>query len=129
MPHSATGGRALSILYADDMVSLAEVIGLILQEDGHRVEIAPDGDAALAEIDANPGKFDLVITDHIMPRRNGPELVRALRERQYPGKVIVFSSEVGDGATEAYDGLQVDHFLYKPVSTPKLKKILAKLCP
>lgn len=119
--------RTFRILYADDMCELRDLARLSLPRDGHRVECVANGREALEKITHNPGAFDLVITDHHMPEMNGLELVRLLRQRTYPGKVLVFCSELSREVREAYRRLAVDEVLYKPVVPAELRQVLRRI--
>ena len=120
--------RALHILYADDVRELREVARLSFERDGHHIDCVDDGDVALEKITAGPA-YDLVITDHCMPRMDGLELVTRLRERNFPGKIIVFCSELSDEVAAAYRALHVERLLYKPIFPSKLRLVLAELFP
>lgn len=74
----AEGKAGLRILLVDDDESDRLLAQRALQKAGHRVELAADGHEALASITAAPSQ--LVITDIDMPRMNGLELCRRLRE-------------------------------------------------
>ena len=66
------------ILVVDDELSNAEVLALILHEEGFQVMVAGDGRQALERIEeAAP---DLLITDYMMPGMSGVELARAVRQ-------------------------------------------------
>jgi chemotaxis protein histidine kinase CheA/CheY-like chemotaxis protein len=87
---SASGGAAVqarikkkkTILLAEDVLSTAMLEKSILESVGYAVVIARDGQEALQK--ASQENFDLVITDVLMPRMDGFELVRRLRgERRY----------------------------------------------
>jgi CheY-like chemotaxis protein len=62
-----------SILVVEDDPSVAEMLLDILEDEGYSVALAADGEHALAQL--AEGRYDLVITDLMMPRRDG----RALR--------------------------------------------------
>jgi CheY-like chemotaxis protein len=65
------------ILVADDEILLAEILAVMLTDDGHEVVTAPHGRAALQMIrDRKPA---LVITDFMMPLMTGLELAQALQ--------------------------------------------------
>ncbi len=123
-----TAGRHLRILYADDLRELREVARLSLSREGHRIECVEDGQLALARVTADPG-FDLIITDHHMPRMNGLELVTHLRAREFSGKIMVFSSELSPAVALEYARLKVDCILYKPVFPSVLRQTLRALFP
>lgn len=118
--------RLLRILYADDLPELRDVARISFSREGHGIECLPDGRQALDRIRADAG-FDLVITDHHMPHMNGLALVRALREMEYPGKIVVFSSELDPRVTAAYKALHVDRILFKPIFPSVLRQALAEL--
>jgi two-component system chemotaxis response regulator CheY len=126
-PHGQ--GKALRILYAEDMPELRDVARISLARDGHAIECAEDGAVAWEKISADPGRFDLVITDHHMPNMNGVELVLRLRSLPFPGKIMVFSSELSREVNNAYRELKVDRILFKPVLPTVLRGVLAELCP
>jgi CheY-like chemotaxis protein len=118
--------RFLRICYADDMLELREVARLSLSREGHGIECYPDGAQALARVTADP-TFDLVITDHHMPVLNGLGFVTALRNLEFAGKIMVFSSELSLEVAKEYNRLGVDRILYKPVFPSTLRQALAEL--
>lgn len=124
----ASAKRFLRILYADDLRDLRDIMRITLSRGGHGIECVEDGVLALARISADSG-FDLVITDHHMPNLNGLELVKRLREQVFPGKIMVFSSELSPAVASEYERLKVDRILYKPVYPSALREALAELFP
>jgi two-component system, chemotaxis family, chemotaxis protein CheY len=115
------------ILYADDLQELRDMVQITLARDGHAVACAADGLLAWERIAAEPGAFDLVITDHHMPNMNGLELVTRLRALPFAGKILLFSSGLSNEVCEAYHRLKVDYILHKPVFPHELRQALAKL--
>jgi two-component system KDP operon response regulator KdpE len=67
------------ILVADDEAAIRKVVRDALEKAGHAVETAIDGDEAAILFEG--GDFDLVVTDLNMPRLDGLELVRRVRQR------------------------------------------------
>jgi two-component system chemotaxis response regulator CheY len=114
------------VLYADDLLELRELMQLVLMRDGHTLEAFADASLALPRIEAAPGDFDVVITDHHMPVMNGLEFVQHLRQTPYAGRILVFSSELAPAVREAYLALGVDHVLAKPVLPAELRRLLAR---
>ena len=112
------------VLYVDDMRELREVARLALSRVGHKVECVPDGKDALALIHANPGAFDMVITDHHMETMNGLELVMRLREIHFQGRIAVVSSELNEDVEDEYRNLGIGQILYKPVSLSALRSLV-----
>jgi CheY-like chemotaxis protein len=107
------------ILLVDDNDIQAATRKAILLRLGRGVIIASDGARALEvlrEADA-AHPIGLVITDHLMPRMNGPEFVTELR-KNYPQLPVLVLSGMED-AEEAYDDLDVV-FRMKPLPPEEL---------
>jgi len=119
-------GKPLRILYADDVPELRNLLQVMFERDGHLIECHPDGQSALTRMAGN-SDFDLVITDHHMPRMNGLEFVAQLRELPFRGKIMVFSSELSPLVADKYLRLGVDRILYKPVYPSALRQVMAEL--
>ena len=124
---SASSIRPLRILYADDMKQLREFMTIMLNREGHLVETVEDGAEALDWINRAPDAFDLLITDHHMPRLTGLELVRGVRHLPFAGKIIVFSSELSELVHERYQRLNVDLILPKPIFPVTFRQLLNQL--
>jgi CheY-like chemotaxis protein len=102
---------------------------MALNREGYTVECVSDGNVALQKLDEDSVPFDLIITDHHMPHMNGLELVSRLRAGPFPGKILVFSSELSHDVNGAYRELKVDKILYKPVPPSAMRQALAELFP
>ncbi|MBI2814187.1 MAG: response regulator [Opitutae bacterium] len=119
--------KSLRVLYADDLRELRQLLEVVLGRDGHKVESVSDGNLALNLLRANPTGYDVVITDHHMPTVSGLELVAQLREMQFAGKIIVFSSELSEAVDASYRAHKVDFLLPKPVFPSDLRALFATL--
>lgn len=119
--------KSLRVLYADDMKELRQLLEVVLSRDGHTVESVSDGNLALDLVRADPSAFDVVITDHHMPTVSGLELVARLRAMSYPGRIIVFSSELSEEVDNGYRSHKVDFILPKPVFPSELRALFATL--
>jgi len=127
-PLTSVPHKPLRILYAEDMSELRQVAQISLTRHGHFIECCVDGTAALERLTAAPGDFDVLITDHHMPKMNGLELIGALRRSQrFTGKIVVFCSELSPQVSAAYASLRVDTFLKKPVLPSALREVLTRL--
>ena len=67
------------ILVVEDEHHLAQGLSFNLEADGHDVSVIGDGDAALQQVRAQPGQFDLVLLDVMLPGRDGFEVATELR--------------------------------------------------
>ncbi|AOS43174.1 Sensory/regulatory protein RpfC [Lacunisphaera limnophila] len=131
-PASTTGNpthprKSMRVLYADDMRELRQLLEIVLGRDGHKVDSVHDGKLALEILKKDLGAYDVVITDHHMPSISGLELVGELRAIKYPGRIIVFSSELSTEVDAAYRRHRVDHILPKPIFPSDLRAIFATL--
>ncbi len=123
---AASARKPLRILYADDVRELREVARLSLSHEGHTIECVADGSLALARLREDPA-FDLLITDHHMPVLNGLELVTAVRQLPFAGRILVFCSELDPRVAAQYRALHVDAILYKPVFPSTLRATLTAI--
>ena len=73
------------------------------------------------------GGYRAFITDHHMPTVSGLELVARLREMNYTGRIIVFSSELSEAVDASYRKYKVDFLLPKPVFPSDLRALFATL--
>lgn len=100
------------ILLVDDNPVQASTRKIILERTGSTVKVASSGIEALTILsDPAQGEIGLLITDHLMPGMNGPELVRALRESGLHLPVLVLSG-LPDAELQ-YEGLGIS-FRLKP---------------
>ncbi|MDT7043716.1 response regulator [Candidatus Nitronereus thalassa] len=80
------------ILLVDDDPDVREVLRKDLQQEGHEVEEAANGQEALVAYRQNPA--DLVITDIFMPEKGGLELITELRSEFPNSKIFAMSAEL-----------------------------------
>jgi CheY-like chemotaxis protein len=106
-------GNPIRVLWVDDQPTVREVTEIFLSRAGYDVESAANGEAAWEKIGRDIDAFDLVITDCQMPLLNGVELVKRLRERNFAGRIIVFSSGLDSDLTNEFRALQVDAIVPK----------------
>ena len=111
-----------TILVADDDAAMREVLEMRLREWGFDVLLAQDG-AEAAEI-ADSENPDLVLSDLVMPRVSGLDLLRHLKTGQKSCIVILITAEGSiDAAVEAMKQGARD-FVTKPIDYPKLRSVL-----
>jgi len=104
--------RTLRILVVDDQEHMRELLVEALSADGHSVEPAENGMAAVKLFDTQP--YDLVVSDLQMPQMDGRQMYRELRARGYEMPVMVVSAY---GADRACDELRAQGALSKPFDT------------
>jgi signal transduction histidine kinase/ActR/RegA family two-component response regulator len=119
-PHSS----ALRILVVDDNHDAAESLAMLLQQMGHEVHLAFGGEEALAtETGFRPEVF---ILDIGLPRMDGYELARRLREREESGKAhyIALSGYAQEENRRKALAGGFDHYMIKPLEFDRLLTIL-----
>ncbi len=117
--------KRLRILAVDDEPIIAESIAYVLEAPHRKIVVAQDGKEALDL--AAKENFDVVITDHRMPRAGGLELVRKLRQRKYSGKIVVLSAYLSEDNIGTYEELAVDEIVSKPFDSTELREVIAGL--
>ncbi len=103
------------ILVVEDDREMSRFLEQLLTEEGYTVELAPDGPAALEACQQR--RFDLIISDLMMPRMKGTELIRRLKENhlQLPVLVITAFGTI-ESAVEAMKAGAL-HYVTKPFRT------------
>ncbi len=117
----------LQILVVEDEKAIAHMIAMILGGPASKVARAKSGWEALIKIGATARPFDVVITDHRMPRMTGLQLVRRLRTQNFGGKILVLSAHLADEDIRAYEALRVDMMMSKPFDFDELQQAMAVL--
>ena len=115
------------ILVVDDEPMILQLISHALTAAGHEVQTAGDGDAGLAAV--TEGGFDLLITDIIMPGKEGIELILEVRRRQPGLPVIAVSGGHLSGDHDILDTAQrlgAIHTLAKPFRPRELVRLVER---
>lgn len=108
------------VLVADDEPAVLEVLSQVVEDLGHDVIQARDGEEAWSL--ARTRRPNLVVTDHMMPRLSGLDLCRRMRGDELLGRVpiILLSAVLPHGAPEAYA------FLHKPFEITDFEGLIRK---
>jgi signal transduction histidine kinase/CheY-like chemotaxis protein len=122
LPVAAASDRGLRILAAEDNAANREVLKVLLQSACASLTIVEDGAEAVAA--ATQGDFDLVLMDAHMPRMDGVEALRLLRdqERQSGVRRLVYmlTANVFDADVQRYLAAGADGVLRKPIELAEL---------
>jgi two-component system response regulator GlrR len=112
------------ILLADDDPDSLEGLRALLEAWGYEVEIARDGRAALERMPVV--RPSAVITDVIMPRMTGLELLEAIRRDRSAVPVIVMTAHGTVEARRHAAAMGAVAYLPKPIDTTYLKSVLVR---
>lgn len=114
-----------TILVVDDDAAIRSLFHKILARAGYRVMEAADGAQALAAM--SEGGVDLVITDLVMPEKEGIETIVEIRKSYPQVKIAAVSGAFGGKYLEAASLLGADAALAKPVSEETLVDTVRRL--
>ncbi len=108
------------VLVADDNADMREYLTALLRTGGYQVHAVSDGEQALNVLGGDV--FDVVISDVMMPRLDGLELLAALRRDPHTAAVPVLLLSARAGQEAAIEGLQAgaDDYLVKPFAAAEL---------
>jgi two-component system response regulator ChvI len=113
--------RAVQIALVDDDRNILTTVSIALQSEGFATRLYSDGETALKALLDNPP--DLAVFDIKMPKMDGMELLRRLREHS-PLPVIFLTSKDDESDEEAGLELGADDYIAKPFS---LRLLIARI--
>ena len=108
----------MRVLLVEDDRMIAEAVRTALEQDGHVTDWMADGVAALGAL--GHSRFDIVLLDLGLPRKDGLTVLRQLRERGDLTPVIIITAR--DDVRSRVSGLDsgADDYLVKPFSVEEL---------
>ena len=115
-----------TILLVEDDDIMRGLTGQLLREHGYTVIDADDGKAALEWMESHPGSIDLLLTDVVMRRMSGPELVERLRPAHPDLNVVFMSGYTGELIAEREVLSRGITLLEKPFSRTALLNTIHK---
>ena len=117
------------IMAIDDAKTMRELVKGILENEGHEVLTAEDGEDAMKI--ARDNKVDLVLSDVNMPNMNGISLISKLRRLEnYQHTPIIMLTTEGDGyKKDKAKAMGANGWLQKPFEPQRLVKAVEKMLP
>jgi len=112
-----SGGGCILLVEDEDMVRA--VAERALARQGYTVVTASDGDEGLEIAKSGQHKFDLVVSDVVMPSMDGPAMAREIR-KDHPGLPILFMSGYAEGQLRDEIDIEAMHFIPKPFSVRQI---------
>jgi two-component system, OmpR family, response regulator len=102
----------MRLLVVDDDAKLSRAVGRGLRAEGYAVDVVDDGEAALMQ--AAVWDYDAIVLDVMLPRRDGFDVCRVLRERGCWAPVLMLTAR--GQVSDRIEGLDVgaDDYLAKP---------------
>ena len=113
------------ILIVDDDYELSDGIRLVLEEQGHKVLQARDGQQGQQLIYQQ--RPDLVILDMMMPRKGGYPVLEHFRDKKDAPPIIMITANEGSRHKAYAEMLGVDDYIRKPFAMDKLLESVKRL--
>ena len=116
-----------TILVADDELFNVDILVEYLEDTGYRVDTATDGQSAWDLLEADPGRFDVVILDRMMPGLNGLQVLERIKGHPVLQSVPVILQTALAAKEEILEGLQAGAYYYltKPFDEDMLLSVLS----
>ncbi len=117
-PSSAAAEDAIRVLYVEDNTDLREYVATMLARLGHSVEVAADGKAGWEYLDREDSELpDVVVSDIMMPRMDGYELLNAIKSTERSASIPVILTTAKFELDARIEGLETgaDDYLAKPI--------------
>jgi len=112
-----------SVLVVDDVESNIYVSKGMLAPYGLKIESVDSGYAAVEKIKEGHN-YDLIFMDHMMPKMDGIETVKIIREMGYRGNIIALTANALIGRAEMFLSKGFNGFISKPIDSRELNLVL-----
>ena len=111
----------MKILIVDDDAATLKLLAKSMEKWGYTVAIAENGRKALEQL--NDAKFDMIVSDWLMPEMDGLELCHQVRSQDLKHYIYIILISGQDTRTDVVRGLEggVDDFITKPLNLDELK--------
>src|SRR5262252_4319524 len=109
-----------TVLIVEDEKHLADGLRINLEAEGYKVEVAGDGETAIALLLSPDGRFDMVVLDVMLPGKNGFEVAAELRQAGQFVPLLMLTAR--DQPQDVLRGFEsgADDYLTKPFELPIL---------
>jgi DNA-binding response OmpR family regulator len=114
---------AKHVLAVDDEADIRMILESLLKSSGYEVDTASDGEDAATRL--NEGRYDLVVLDVMMPRRDGYEVLRDIRGRGlHDLPVVMLTAKASD--KDVWKGYEegVTYYMTKPFTNQAFLNIV-----
>lgn len=116
--------KKIKVLMIDDNIALTEMVKEYFK-DSNEIEIIDccyNGDEGLKKIDELEGKYDVILLDLIMPKKDGISVLEDLKKRNIHKNIIVETSYNSPEVIRNVSEYGVNYYILKPFDLPDLEK-------
>ncbi|MHB8734472.1 MAG: GAF domain-containing protein [Terriglobales bacterium] len=126
---SLPGAKGVSgtILLVEDEASVRDLVCEFLQAKGYTVTTAVSGHEGLEKVGAPAARFDLIISDVVMPGLGGREMVERIRMTHPSLKVLLMSGYMEDAHIRQDIAARVEHYIEKPFQLESLAAAVSRI--
>ena len=118
---------AANILVIDDQESARALTALMLKGGGHHVVLAEDGEEGLEIFNKGPEAFNLIIADVNMPKIDGFEFLRRIKNKS-PKTPVIFLTGIDENAAKVIGKeYKVDAIIKKPYVVDEALKTIERI--
>ncbi len=117
-------GQGEVILVVDDEEAIGEVAAELLQNAGYTTLLAKNGEEALALFTEHYRDVRLVLTDMVMPKMDGANLIRSIRSIQPNVKIVAMSGLMDKEKLMKLAGVEAGGFITKPFTGETLLQVV-----
>jgi CheY-like chemotaxis protein len=117
--------RIKSMIVVDDEFVLRDLYKAQIARFGHYVEVFESAKDALNKFEENPLRYDLIISDNIMPEMKGDELADKIKEVKPDTPVYIITGDSDSVDEESFNN-SVSGLITKPINAEKLKNFLGE---
>jgi CheY-like chemotaxis protein len=114
-----------NILLAEDDKNLSRSVDILLTLEGHNVISVYNGEEALNKLCHQ--KYDLLITDIVMPQLNGMELIMKIRKLNPQIPIMVMSGKLNEDLISQLEKEGIRFILPKPINPSRFRKTVHKV--
>lgn len=113
------------ILIADDEEPLRRLLHERLEALGYLIDEAEDGEVAITQLQQE--QYQIVLLDINMPRKSGIDVLKYIRDRQLPTRVIMVTGRLGFSVGSESMLLGADEYITKPFDLDYLELSIKRL--
>lgn len=125
MDEEVCGDFMKKILLAEDDKNLSRSVDILLTLDGYQVISVYNGEEALNKLLLQ--KYDLLITDIVMPNIDGVELISKIRQINADLPIMVVSGKLNSRLIEELETMKIKFILPKPINPARFRKMVQKI--
>jgi len=121
--------HSIHILLAEDNPVNAKLAQHMLAKAGYRLTLAKDGQETIDIFDADPGQFDLILMDIQMPKIDGFQATRIIREKGFKDiPIVAMTAHAMQGDRERCLKAGLDDYISKPIKREVVYQVVKKWC-